>query len=94
MARDLTGNGVDGTEPEACEWCLEGALDRALFLLAGADRDAEWSNAFDRLWVRIWYACGGSPEANEGPHPWEWNDDKDRTQADVVAVVREAGRAA
>ena len=88
MARNAKGQEVGCEDPNACEWCLLGALNLALFKVMGT-----WPqeitlrlDVMDRALVAVKDAA--NPDV-----PWNvagWNDAKKRTQAEVVAVLRAA----
>lgn len=90
-AYDSSGLTCCGTEPQACKWCMVGAL-QCVYL----DRDAhngEWTqeelDRLDEMYAKVMdvlkrkYAFTGNM-AN-------WNDTPNRTHAEVLEVLQEAG---
>lgn len=94
-ARDPRGMPVrDSTSPEACAWCIGGALERARYVVRSAlplsaDRVETW-RVFESVEAHLakragW--AGGGPATNE-TYLGIWNDRPGRTQADVVDLLR------
>jgi hypothetical protein len=82
-AMNLRGATVCSTSPEACRWCVIGAISRAAaeckrpesFQPVGVLQDmtvVAVMNQIEREWGSLTH----------------WNDDKERTQEEVVALLR------
>lgn len=83
-SRDMFGNvGEEGDEllPDAVCWCLAGAVEHV---------GGNWSRPYTTA-IR---AALGLPMVGIGAQIAEWNDRPGRTQAEVVAKLREAAQLA
>jgi hypothetical protein len=81
IARDANGERVALTlEPKACSWCIIGAVSKA----TGFEKTP------DGIFERIRNTAVGE---NEYISIGGWNDAPERTQAEVVAVLRKAAEA-
>lgn len=79
-AKTLSGEECDTTDPEAVCFCMNGAIAAELGLSGGKAESFmkhNHLNIYDRLRGGEW-------------SPIRWNDAPERTQAEVVAALREA----
>lgn len=79
-ARDGTGRPVDPCDPSAVCWCMNGAIAKAT-----GETVILAEMLIDRLFI---------PAIPLRRAPVSWNDDACRTQAEVVAALREAAKLA
>ena len=88
-ARDASGRPLGPEDYRACSFCLLGAIRRATDELL-PDHSVDTFNAminaaFGRIETVIWRKPGSRYAS-----PWRWNDMANRTQAEVVDVLRKA----
>ena len=76
FATNAFGKGVPVESPEACSFCVLGALDKAAETGIG---EMAWREAEKALFRTV-----------RSPSLPAWNDAPERTQAEVVAALREA----
>ena len=79
-ARDARGKAVKAVSPDACSWCLLGAITRAR-VQAG-------------FGFSVWTEALAAISATANNNASKWNDAPGRTQAEVVAALRSAAGAA
>lgn len=77
LARGPDGKRLDWYDPNACSWCVLGALYKCF-----GDRPERFGNYAERHALRD-VIGGGSIQ--------QWNDDPETTHADVLATLRKAG---
>lgn len=75
LARDASGTCVRPLAPEACRWCLVGAL-----IVCYPDDRERWE-VVEKLMHAVFGASGMSLTF--------WNDSPDRTHAEILALVTE-----
>lgn len=78
-ARDADGEFVDPASDHACCWCLIGALE------ASCASQSLTSKEWRLVWENLCRAIGTFEAA-------DWNDDPDRSQAEVIAALQDAER--
>jgi hypothetical protein len=74
LARGPNGKCCRPREPKACKWCLRGAMHKVY----GRD-DITVDNVVDRALIDRGWRHGRAA----------WNDSRSRTQAEVVALLKE-----
>ena len=79
-ARTASGNQCDSASPFACKWCAVGAIERA-------GCESRYSRT-DKAVALVRDAV--EPSAFPFQFLSEWNDERGRTQAEVVAAFRRA----
>lgn len=78
FARDANGDGLAmGYDPKATCWCAVGALEKAL----GPSAEKDIAHYWEALEIALPDGFSSVPD---------WNDTKGRTQAEIVATLREA----
>lgn len=83
FAADASGAAVDECSPSAVCWCALGALTRAI---GGLGAEQSW---------QLYQSARGLLIEHVGEDDIsDWNDAPERTQAEVVAALREAARRA
>jgi hypothetical protein len=75
-ARDNLGRNCATWSPNACQWCMEGAL----YKVGGNSPEAVQA-------LRVLYL---SLPASEQRHPYRYNDAKGRKHSEIIAVMRQA----
>ena len=85
FARDEWGHSVGPDEDAATSWCLNGALWLVLYKNTTFNRA---SNCFASIYYKLIKNLKLSEFAAK------WNDDPDRTQKDVVRLLKNAARRA
>lgn len=73
-AKDILGHGVSYYNSHATCWCVEGALRKAAF-----EKDIPWICPVNRVRNVI-----------KQDQLFEWNDDPERTKADVLRALEQA----
>lgn len=90
-AMDAAGMKVHVADDSACRWCLTGAVDKAgCELIHASGTDQCLRNKAVKVIADVIYERDGP---RYWPNPltdcWRWNDRPERTQAEVVSLVRE-----
>lgn len=92
LAIDEDGNEVEGDDPTAVAWCVDGAIQAAYVDSRAFDRGA----MFDAI-ERVLAERGELPAEPVGVDghtrpAGRWNDEEGRSQGEVVAVLETAER--
>lgn len=83
-AKNAYGETVSWDDPSACSWCIGGAVARVL----GKEIDFRIKTDAHPI-AALLFTVSGTKR-----FPGPWNDAPERTQAEVVAKLREAAAAA
>ncbi len=83
-ARSITGEPCSHSDPNACRWCLTGAVSRAAFT-------NKWQDCYPYLTAIISLLASSREDAR-----WVcvWNDQPGRTQEEVIELVNRCIEAA
>lgn len=76
-ARNPSGDAVAGSNPEACQWCLFGAVNKCYPGL-----DQAYGDTVNKLYAGV--AKRGYEQGYIN-----WNDESDRTHEDVLSLCKE-----
>lgn len=87
-AKDADGIAVDPCAPEACAWCLEGAVLAAVPRLTNRDPLATYASA-SAIHAMVQEVRRIKRNSNV-QSVYDWNDDRFTRHADVLSVARKA----
>ena len=88
FARDAEGRICGESDDVACQWCMTGALERAIEAVPGVAPSLAQANAYGAVCTAI-RRCESIPSEAAVRIP-TWNDQPGRTKGEVLAVLRTA----
>lgn len=90
-ALQADGKRTSATDTEACKWCLNAAITRAVHDGYSNQGEAVVERVLDEVQQRLFFVMGVSANSNFFTLV-EWNDKQGRTLEEVTALLTEAAR--